>query len=198
MTQVLDFKLQLRAAYGLFSLIGRYRRPLSNDNGEILLERPSGTGDNYIYVDEVVYDSRLPFSVGANGTGNSFTRATSIGLGNAPSTWIVAAASPGSVEFPEQKLIGDSNGDGRFDQLDIIAILTIAKYLTDQPATYEEGDWNEDGFFNVLDIVAALQSNNYVAGANAAFAASSDGNLAKRGSLDDDTANDEVFAVLSW
>ncbi len=75
---------------------------------------------------------------------------------------------PGRLDSNPQNLtvfdnrVGDSNGDGIFDQLDIVQVLQAAKYLTGEPATYEEGDWNVDGVFDQLDIVAALQTGNYL------------------------------------
>jgi hypothetical protein len=65
---------------------------------------------------------------------------------------------------------GDANRDLRFDQLDIVQVLQAAKYLTGQPATFEEGDWNGDGVFDQLDIVAALQTGNHLKGPYAARA----------------------------
>jgi hypothetical protein len=59
---------------------------------------------------------------------------------------------------------GDANRDMQFDQQDIVLVLQAAKYLTGQPATFEEGDWNGDGVFDQLDIVAALQTGNYLRG----------------------------------
>ena len=59
------------------------------------------------------------------------------------------------------RVIGDSNSDGVFDQLDLVLTLQGAKYLADRPATFEEGDWNSDGRFDSLDIVFALSSGDY-------------------------------------
>jgi len=38
--------------------------------------------------------------------------------------------------------MGDFNGDGRFDQLDLVKVQIAAKYLAAQAATWGEGDWN--------------------------------------------------------
>ena len=67
---------------------------------------------------------------------------------------------------------GDANRDGEFNQLDIVAVLQSAKYLTGEPATWSEGDWNNDGLFDQADIVAALQAGNYLQGPYAAEASS--------------------------
>ena len=56
---------------------------------------------------------------------------------------------------------GDANGDGQFDQRDLVSVLQRGKYLTGQPADWSEGDWNADGVFDQLDLVAALQTGNY-------------------------------------
>jgi hypothetical protein len=70
-------------------------------------------------------------------------------------------------ESPRPIVLGDSNGDGRFDQQDIVAVLQAGKYRTGQVATFAEGDWNGDRFFDQLDILAALQTDRYVADAMA-------------------------------
>jgi hypothetical protein len=67
-----------------------------------------------------------------------------------------------------QSHAGDANRDGRFDQLDIVAVLQSANYMTGQPAAWSDGDWNHDGVFDQLDIVAALQTGNYLQGTHAA------------------------------
>ena len=65
-------------------------------------------------------------------------------------------------EGPVEGIPGDANKDGRFDSLDLVAVLQAGKYGTGQPATWEEGDWNGDGVFDQLDIVAALQSGAFL------------------------------------
>ena len=56
---------------------------------------------------------------------------------------------------------GDSNGDGHFDQRDIVKVLQSGKYVSGEPATWEQGDWNHDGRFDQLDLITALQENRY-------------------------------------
>jgi hypothetical protein len=68
-------------------------------------------------------------------------------------------------------ILGDSNGDGQFDNLDIVHVLEAGKYKSGQQATFSEGDWNSDGVFDALDIISALQSARYVSSANAALVA---------------------------
>ena len=59
------------------------------------------------------------------------------------------------------KLPGDADRNGVFDQLDVVQVLQVGKYLTGKAATFQEGDWNGDGVFDQLDIRTALQSNSY-------------------------------------
>jgi hypothetical protein len=69
---------------------------------------------------------------------------------------------------PNPIVLGDANGDGKFDQQDVVAVLQAAKYRTGQPATFAEGDWNADGVFDQFDIVSALKTGRYVADVNPA------------------------------
>lgn len=65
-------------------------------------------------------------------------------------------------------VIGDSNSDLEFNQLDLVRVLQSNKYITGELSTWGEGDWNLDGYFNSQDIVAALQTGKYLAGPHAA------------------------------
>ena len=169
------------------TLAGRYRGRLDNEDGVVRIERPVDASDentNYIYVDEMTWGSLPPFETGTNQTGASLNRRFAEAFGNSPSSWTAIAATPGEVEFSGVPLIvGDSNGDGQFNQLDIVSVLSGGKYNSGQPATFAEGDWNADSVFNQLDIVAALQAGTYSTG-NAALG------LAKA----DTKAHDSVFA----
>ena len=51
-------------------------------------------------------------------------------------------------------------------------MLQAAKYLTGEPATFEEDDWNGDGVFDVLDLIDAFQTSNYLQGPYASLAKS--------------------------
>ena len=57
---------------------------------------------------------------------------------------------------------GDANQDGQFDQLDLVQILQANKYLTGEPASWQEGDWNGDDVFDQLDIAFALATSQYL------------------------------------
>jgi hypothetical protein len=72
----------------------------------------------------------------------------------------IPGGTPGG-NAPAAPLPGDANQDGRFNQLDIVAVLQANKYLSGQPATWTEGDWSGDGVFDQLDIVGALRTGAY-------------------------------------
>lgn len=153
-------------------LVGRYRS-MDADGGTLRLERPANVPGqparsvSYVYVDEVTYSANAPWPTGASGTGSTLTRVSPDAYGNSPISWTVVSASPGSVDFTP-RIAGDANQDGQFNQLDVAAVLQAGKYMTGQPATWEEGDWTGDGWFDEMDIVAALQRGHYLADANAA------------------------------
>jgi hypothetical protein len=64
----------------------------------------------------------------------------------------------------KNRLIGDANDDGRFDQLDIVQLLQAGEYedRISGNSTYEEGDFDGDGDFTALDIVFAQQAGTYL------------------------------------
>ena len=71
---------------------------------------------------------------------------------------------------------GDANQDLKFDQQDVVQVLTAGKYVTGKFATWSEGDWNGapggepgnpppgDGLFDEFDIIAALGGNVFGVG----------------------------------
>jgi hypothetical protein len=63
----------------------------------------------------------------------------------------------------ENRPLGDSNDDGKFNSADFVVVMQAAKYEDDVPnnASFEEGDWNGDGDFDSADLVAAMQAGNY-------------------------------------
>ncbi len=115
-----------------------------------------------VVVDQVSYLPTAPWPEGTAGAGKSLTRTRAEDYGLFASSWVGATPSPGTVQFVE-RMAGDANEDGRFDQLDVVHVLQGGKYQTQQPASFAEGDWNGDGEFNQLDIVAALQTGTYLA-----------------------------------
>ena len=102
-----------------------------------------------------------PWPADAISTGKSLNRLLPALYGNSAGSWASADASAGTVDFV-LRVAGDSNGDGIFNQLDLVQVLQGGKYQTGQPASFGEGDWNDDGLFNQLDIVKALSVGDYL------------------------------------
>ena len=69
----------------------------------------------------------------------------------------------GTVASPQidQAIAGDSNLDGAFNALDLVAVLRGGKFETGEAASWAEGDWNRDGVFNKTDIVLGLSTGCY-------------------------------------
>ena len=67
---------------------------------------------------------------------------------------------PNSVE---ERLYGDSNGDGKFDSSDLIRVFAAGEYQDGIPgnSTFEEGDWNGDGDFDTTDLIQAFAIGHY-------------------------------------
>ncbi len=82
---------------------------------------------------------------------------------------------------------GDADQDLDFDQLDLVHVQQVGKYLTGRPATWGEGDWNGapggtvgspppgDSVFNQLDIITALNARIYLTGSYGAVKTNPDG-----------------------
>ena len=144
------------------------RTSLEDDGGHLLLQKP-GTppaGDrNFVplyWVDELTYDNEAPWPTNLLGNGNSLTRVSASEPGFHPSNWTASPASPGSAEF-FSRILGDVDRDSLFSQADINQLIQAGKYLSGDPATFEEGDFTGDGVFNQLDIVMALSAGTFKA-----------------------------------
>ena len=83
-----------------------------------------------------------------------------------PESGVTEIRVPGIAHAAAQA--GDANGDGSFNQLDLIQVLVAGEYLPGEPATWGEGDWDGwnkpyqegDRLFNQRDIIAALHLPN--------------------------------------
>ncbi len=114
----------------------------------------------------------------SDGTAEGTVLATDIhpgGLGSRPSgltaiaDFLVLAADDGTTGFEvwvagaNARLVGDANGDGRFDSSDLILVFQAGEYedgVADNSA-FEEGDWNGDRDFDASDLLLAFQSGVY-------------------------------------
>jgi hypothetical protein len=144
-------------------IAGEFAGSLSNAGERIKLEDATGsTILEFEYSDE--------WYVATDGGGPSLVVRDIAGPYDDQNTWrasVSPGGSPGSANS-SGPLAGDANGDSRFDQSDVVAVLQAGQYLSGQPATWSEGDWNGDGTFDQLDIVAALQTGSYQPAALAA------------------------------
>lgn len=151
----------------------RSRDVVRDDGALVKLVRPglpSPEDPNAIpmlVVDQVNYLPTSPWPGGTARGGKSLTRVGGQDYGLFATSWVAANPSPGTAQFFE-RIAGDANDDGKFDQLDVTLALLSGKYRTGEPARWLEGDWTGDGVFDQLDLVAALQTGNYGQGSLAA------------------------------
>ena len=144
-------------------LLGPYSGDLDDAGDEVLLQRKDPASIDvvgsapYLTVDETEYGTQAPWPADIVGTGDSLHRAASNDLGRLADSWRAGLATPGSTSF-FVRTPGDANGDGSFDQLDLVVVLQAGKYQSLEFADWHEGDWNGDGLFDRLDIVAALHA----------------------------------------
>lgn len=61
---------------------------------------------------------------------------------------------------PDDRVAGDSDGDGLFTSSDLVRVFQAGKY-ENGPASFSEGDWNGDGVFDSSDLVYAFQNSNF-------------------------------------
>ncbi len=106
-----------RSAYALpasVRIYGPFTPKLLNSAQNIELAFP-GVAVNgvtpFILVDKAEYSDSAPWPIGADGTGKSLQRQSRIVIGNDPSNWTAATATPGNVNTGESAIL-DSDGDG--------------------------------------------------------------------------------------
>jgi hypothetical protein len=168
-SQAAVFRFFLEAPVDL-PVQGRFRPNLDDGANAISLIKHVRSSDEPrlgfdVVVDSVDFNANSPWPEFVAGEGRSLTRISSVVGGPSATAWRAAPPSPGTTSFQEI-VVGDSDGDGDFDQADIVLALQGGKYLTGQSARLEDGDWNGDGLFNQHDIITALQAGTYSAGNN--------------------------------
>lgn len=141
---------------------GEFSGQLSN-GGETITIEASG-----VIVQQFVYDDAwLPST---DGRGYSMevvdVRQADLSKWNLAAQW-TASSTLGGTPGRGSAIVGDVNGDGIFNSVDLISIFQAGKYedATPNNATYAEGDWNGDGDFTSSDLVLAFQAGTYVLGA---------------------------------
>ena len=98
-------------------IFGPYDGRLDNDTDRVALEHaqaPDQPGDpiTWVIVDSVDYFDASPWPTGANGEGRSLNRRTPLRPGSDPSSWFVAAPTPGRAASSPA---ADTDGDGMPD-----------------------------------------------------------------------------------
>jgi hypothetical protein len=78
--------------------------------------------------------------------------------------------SPRRVQWFENRVIGDLDGDGLFTSSDLVLVFQAGEYEDGirRNSTFQTGDWNGDGEFDSADLVFAFQAGHYSTGANPA------------------------------
>jgi hypothetical protein len=75
-------------------------------------------------------------------------------------TDLVSVFGDGRMEWHERRVLGDVNGDGRFDSTDLVLAWQAGHYEDgiSGNASFNTGDWNADGEFDTRDLVLAFQN----------------------------------------
>ena len=106
-----------RAEYAIdasVQLVGGYRGQLKDSAGHLQLQHPEGLTPNdpdavsWLLADEVLYDDIAGWPGQADGLGASLNRRLPADYGNAATSWIAIAPSPGIAD----RALGDFNADG--------------------------------------------------------------------------------------
>ncbi len=86
-------------------ILGPFAGNLQDSGERLQLLRPDSPDTNgvpYIVVDEVRYNDRLPWPLGADGDGPSLQRLTPDSYGNEPTNWFASGITPGSANVFNQ------------------------------------------------------------------------------------------------
>jgi hypothetical protein len=119
-----------RTKYGVaaaVSILGPYAGNLQDSGERLKLERPGRPDTNgvpYIVVDEVGYNDKPPWPVGADGDGPSLQRTVPAAYGNEPTNWFASGITPGAANLfntaPTCTLTSPTNGASFAVPVDII------------------------------------------------------------------------------
>lgn len=109
---------QLVSDYGpaLSVIVGPYAGSLSNRSGRVAIEKPEqadlvGESNLWVVIDEVIYSDQSPWSLHADGVGESLWRSGLTLPGCDPDAWSSSAPSPGTIAC-------DFNADGEVNLSD--------------------------------------------------------------------------------
>jgi hypothetical protein len=141
------------------TLLGGFSQQLNTSNDRVVLQRPDDPPvENPTLIprlteDEALYDDLPPWPTEASGTGNVIHRTAPVLFGNAGSSWIAGAATPGTVDF-SGNVAGDLTGDQRVDASDI-DVLFDAVRAGIEVAYY---DLNGSGIVDLADVTFLVES----------------------------------------
>ena len=178
-----------KAHYGIgdnVRLMGGYQGRLNNSDDRLVLLHPMdppADEPNYIpryQEDEVLYDDKSPWPLGADGNGYSLQRKGAEDFGNDAASWFAGTPSPGSILT---EVTGDFNGDGLVNVIDIDLLFVQIRSANpdlnydltndglvnnaDRDELVEKiigttfGDANLDLVFNSSDMVVVFQRGEY-------------------------------------
>ncbi len=163
-------------------LRGPYRGVLDNGGEKLELDRPEDPaqlGQGYVLVDRVRYDDSAPWPESADGQGNSLQRTAIDAYGDLITSWSAEIPAPGQTPFGQ--LVGDLNGDGLLDAVDIDAMTDYVQqadpqgdlngdqrtddqdrdYLISEIIGTSYGDSNLDRLFDSADMIFVFQRGEY-------------------------------------
>jgi len=129
-------------------IVGPYSGALQDSGERLRLERPDSPDTNgtfYIVVDEVRYNDKLPWPIGADGDGPSLQRSALNAYGNEPTNWFASGITPGAANVfnqpPAVALTSPTNGAS----FDVPANIFVAATASDPDGSilrveFYEGD----------------------------------------------------------
>jgi hypothetical protein len=116
--------------------------------------------DSYeILMDDVEYDDEDPWPIEADGTGATLELIDPSLDNSLPENWMasIGYGSPGSENLMNscEESLGDINGDGTFDVLDVILMINIILTVENDYTICQEdaSDMNSDGVIDILDVI---------------------------------------------
>lgn len=139
---------------------GQWQGRLSNSTETITLVAGNLPVQSVTYVDDWYAET--------DGEGASLeiraVTSSDLDLWNQGAGWMPSLSVGGTPgRHGAEPIVGDSNGDGRFDSSDLVAVFIAGEYEDNLPgnSTFAEGDWNGDGDFTTADLVYAFEVGGY-------------------------------------
>ena len=133
---------------GAVQIVGPYSGVLQDSGERLTLERPDAPDTNgvpYIVVDEVRYNDKVPWPVGADGDGPSIQRIAPTRYGNEPTNWFASGITPGAANVLNQPPIVALTSPTNGAVFNVPATVTLTASASDPDGTvtrveFYEGD----------------------------------------------------------